>query len=365
MLTTKQILAQIRPGDWFISVDLKDAYFQIQIAPRHSPFLRFAFEGRAYQYTVLPFGLSLAPRTFTKCMDTALAPLRQQGMRILNYLDDWLILAQSETELVTHKVLLLSHLENLGLRINWTKSSLLPSQKMYFLGTEIDSVSMKARPTSQRALSIQRLAASFKAGNVSPQNVSEDSGPHGLGFSSASAGFATNAPPPVLAEVLSPVSRVDLGSLSSQDMLSRGNVPPGEWSLHPQVVQLVWSTFGRAEVDLFASEDNAHCPTYFTKSAGPRLAQSPALCVPTNLVVTTGYQTDQGEQVRCAPSSSALEEPSVVPGADAATGDSPVADPSEEGPPLSGQGDALASSSRAVGPACMGSKRGTVFSTDP
>ncbi len=31
--------------------------------------LRFAFGGKAYQYKVLPFGLALAPRTFTKCMD--------------------------------------------------------------------------------------------------------------------------------------------------------------------------------------------------------------------------------------------------------------------------------------------------------
>ncbi len=54
MLTLKQILAQIQPEDWFLSVDLKDAYFHIRIAPRHRPFLRFAFEGVAYQYTVLP-----------------------------------------------------------------------------------------------------------------------------------------------------------------------------------------------------------------------------------------------------------------------------------------------------------------------
>ncbi len=65
------------PGDWFFSLDLKDAYFHIQIAPHHGRFLRFAFEGVAYQYTVLPFGLSLAPRTFTRCMDAALSPLRQ------------------------------------------------------------------------------------------------------------------------------------------------------------------------------------------------------------------------------------------------------------------------------------------------
>ncbi len=88
------MLKQIRTGDWFCSLDLKDTYFHIQIAPHHRRFLRFAFEGVAYQYTVLPFGLSLAPRTFTKCMDAALSPLRQMGIRILNYLDDWLILAR-------------------------------------------------------------------------------------------------------------------------------------------------------------------------------------------------------------------------------------------------------------------------------
>ena len=71
---------------------------------------------------VLPFGLSLAPRTFTKCIDAALSPLRQKGIRILNYLDDWLILAQSEAEIVSHRSLLLSHLECLGLRINFAKS---------------------------------------------------------------------------------------------------------------------------------------------------------------------------------------------------------------------------------------------------
>ncbi|KAI2652534.1 hypothetical protein H4Q32_005770 [Labeo rohita] len=32
----------------------------------HKPFLRFAFEGRAYQYKALPFGLALSPRVFTK-----------------------------------------------------------------------------------------------------------------------------------------------------------------------------------------------------------------------------------------------------------------------------------------------------------
>ncbi|CAM4735368.1 unnamed protein product [Leuciscus chuanchicus] len=50
------------------------------------------------------------------------------------------------------------------------------------------------------------------------------------------------------------------------DRLSRNNVPTGEWSLHPQTVQLLWKKFGRAEVDLFASQENAHCLEFFSKS---------------------------------------------------------------------------------------------------
>ena len=95
MLTLKMIVSQIQLEDWFVTIDLKDAYFHIEILPQHRKFLRFAFGGKAYQYRVLPFGLALSPRTYTKCMDAALAPLRLQGIRILNYINDWLILAQS------------------------------------------------------------------------------------------------------------------------------------------------------------------------------------------------------------------------------------------------------------------------------
>ncbi len=49
------------------------------------------------------------------------------------------------------------------------------------------------------------------------------------------------------------------------DKLSRSNVPSDEWMLHPQTVQVIWGIFGRQEVDLFASEDNINCQTYFSK----------------------------------------------------------------------------------------------------
>lgn len=42
------------------------------------------------------------PHKFAKCVDAALSPRRHIRVHILNYLDDWLILAQSEHELIVH-----------------------------------------------------------------------------------------------------------------------------------------------------------------------------------------------------------------------------------------------------------------------
>ncbi|KAI2644460.1 Protein P [Labeo rohita] len=157
-----------RIRDWFVAIDLKDAYFHVSILPRHRPFLRFAFEGRAYQYKVLPFGISLSPRVFTKVAEAALSPLREMGIRILNYLDDWLILAHSWDLVCTHRDMVLNHLAQLGLRVNWEKSKLSRVQRISFLGVELDSVSMSARLSPERAQSVLRCVATLRCGSAVP-----------------------------------------------------------------------------------------------------------------------------------------------------------------------------------------------------
>ncbi len=114
---------QIR-GLFFFTIDLKDAYFHISILLYHRKFLRFAFGGRAYKYRVLPFCLALSLCTFTKYVNAALAPLRLQGIDIMNYIGDWLILAQSHQLAVRHREVVLAHMKELGLRLNAKKSVL-------------------------------------------------------------------------------------------------------------------------------------------------------------------------------------------------------------------------------------------------
>ncbi|KAF0027618.1 hypothetical protein F2P81_020359 [Scophthalmus maximus] len=112
MFTIKHVLKCVHSGDWFASLD-------VPIVPRHRKFLRFSFRGVQFQYNRLPFGYSLAPRTFSKCVETALEPLRRRGIRVMFYLDDLLVLASSEHSAALHTVELASHLTLLGFAINW------------------------------------------------------------------------------------------------------------------------------------------------------------------------------------------------------------------------------------------------------
>ncbi|XP_053289751.1 LOW QUALITY PROTEIN: uncharacterized protein LOC128450365 [Pleuronectes platessa] len=166
MLTIKQVLECVHQGDWFTSIDLKDAYFHVPIVSKHRRYLRFSFQGIQYQYNRLPFGYSLAPRTFSKCVETALEPLHRTGMRVLFYLDDLLLLARSREEAALQTKTLVCHLSSLGFTINWKKSSALPAQFVTYLGVELDSVSMRARLSQQRSEALTALLR-----RITPPNV--------------------------------------------------------------------------------------------------------------------------------------------------------------------------------------------------
>ena len=164
MLTCTQVLSSVAEGEWFTLVDLKDAYFHVPIHPLHRRFLRFAFGGQEYEFRVLPFGLSLSPRVFTRVVAAVLAPLHAQGIRVLPYLDDWLIQATSRQQAVEDTARVVSHVQSLGFRLNWEKSVLTPSQQITFVGISLDSVSMVATLPPRRVESLLGFAQEFRIG---------------------------------------------------------------------------------------------------------------------------------------------------------------------------------------------------------
>ena len=99
----------------------------------------FQLGNNSYAFQGLPFGLNAAPRVFTKLVKLIAAYLRKGGIRIIVYLDDFLILGSSIKESKANTQLTLDLLQWLGFTINWEKSMLVPTQSMTFLGLSIDS----------------------------------------------------------------------------------------------------------------------------------------------------------------------------------------------------------------------------------
>ena len=139
METVASVLLSVREGDFLASLDLKDAYFQIPIHPSSRRLLRFTSEGTVYQFRTLCFGLSTAPQVFTRVFAAVSAWAHSHRIRLLRYLDDWLILASSEQEAKQAVQSLLSLCRTLGIVINEKKSDLMPSQTAKYLGMTIDT----------------------------------------------------------------------------------------------------------------------------------------------------------------------------------------------------------------------------------
>ena len=145
----------LNEGEFMCKLDLKDAYLSIPIHPSFRKFLKFNRQGKLYEYTALPFGLSAAPRVFTKLLKPILATLRERGIRLIAYLDDFLIVGKSkkETEQAFQETKVL--MESLGFVINEEKSQSRASQVIEFLGFLIDSRDMRFRITAARVKQIK------------------------------------------------------------------------------------------------------------------------------------------------------------------------------------------------------------------
>lgn len=94
--------------------------------------------------------------------------MREHTVRVLNYLNDWPILTQSQEQLCEHRDLAVSHLSQLGLRVNWEKSKLSSVQRISFLVRELDSVNHTVHLTEERARSVLNCLNSLKSMTVAP-----------------------------------------------------------------------------------------------------------------------------------------------------------------------------------------------------
>ena len=161
METVASVIASVREGDFLASIDLKDAYFQIPVHQASRKFLRLFVGGVVYQFKVLCFGLSTAPQVFTRVFAAVSAWAHARGIRLLRYLDDWLILASSEAKARQDVQELVLFCHNLGIVINKEKSDLEPSQMANYLGMVIDTEAARVYPAVARVDKFLAVAERF------------------------------------------------------------------------------------------------------------------------------------------------------------------------------------------------------------
>ena len=68
------------PGDYFVKIDLSDAYLSIPVHEDSQQYLAFIFDQVTYAFKTMPFGLNVAPARFTKVFKQVLADLRAQSI---------------------------------------------------------------------------------------------------------------------------------------------------------------------------------------------------------------------------------------------------------------------------------------------
>ena len=140
MTTPRVVTNALHEGDWAVSIDLKDAYFHVPIHVRSRRLLRFALdidnELRIFQFKALPFGLTSAPRVFTKVILPVGQSAHMRAVCLLQYLDDWLLRSPDKLLLARQTSWLLDVIRRLGFILNVPKSQLIPTQRLTHIGVE-------------------------------------------------------------------------------------------------------------------------------------------------------------------------------------------------------------------------------------
>ncbi|CAJ0968120.1 unnamed protein product [Ranitomeya imitator] len=118
MESLRSIVPLIRKDSVMSTLYLQSAYYHVPIHASHQKYLRFAVKDQErihhFQFRCLPFGFSSAPRIFTKLMAKVMAFLREKDILIIQYLDDFLLVADSPQQMEKPLTATTSLIQRLG-----------------------------------------------------------------------------------------------------------------------------------------------------------------------------------------------------------------------------------------------------------
>lgn len=105
----------------------------------------------------MPFGLSSAPRTFTKVLAVLAASLREVPVRLVCYLDNILIFSSLASQADWERCLVFNILQSHSFTLNLDKIHLSPTTRILHLGALIDSIQGRVYLSPDRQSGIRSL----------------------------------------------------------------------------------------------------------------------------------------------------------------------------------------------------------------
>lgn len=153
-------------------------FFHVPVHADHQELLGFKFQQKYYKWTVLPFGHCSSPYFFSKVLRPVIAYLRSKGLRVVVYVDDFIILGakhliQRQTDFF------LKTLQQLGWTVNYDKSSLEPSLIKTFIGYIIDNTGDKTviKITQERIRKLKKdISRALRLGEVTARGLARIGG---------------------------------------------------------------------------------------------------------------------------------------------------------------------------------------------
>lgn len=129
----KEVLDIIQPGDHLITIDIKSGFHHVPIDSVDRKYLGFEWKGQYFSWQCLPFGLNCSPFYFSKIIRPVVQYLRLHGIRVVAFVDDFLVMSKPE-HATRDKQFVLETLQNLGFTVNFEKSCLQPSCDQDYIG---------------------------------------------------------------------------------------------------------------------------------------------------------------------------------------------------------------------------------------
>ena len=150
-------------------IDIESAWRWVPVFPPHRQLQGFRWmfgehNPSRHEYFVdnrLCFGLSCAPAIFNRLSNAIVRMMARRGFHsIVNYLDDFLIIGNTQAECQQGLITLISLLHSLGFNVSW-KKVVSPSQRVTFIGIELASTTMSLCLPADKLDRLNALVMSF------------------------------------------------------------------------------------------------------------------------------------------------------------------------------------------------------------